>query len=174
MENVHRLQRTETADFDQVMRENGTKVLRLVTLFVKNQAVAEDITQEVFLKVYKNLPYFRGESSIQTWVYKIAVNESKSYLRSWSFRNIFAKDEIEQESGQNVEDEVIGKANRETVAELVLKMTPKYRQVIALRYYADLSIKEVAVALGESEGSVRTRLHRARAQLKKLVEKEGL
>lgn len=86
---MDKLQQTPEASLDRLMQEYGTRVLRLVTLMVKDRDLAEDITQDVFLKVYRNLSGFRGESSIHTWIYRIAVNECKGYLRSWTFRNLF-------------------------------------------------------------------------------------
>ncbi len=170
----NRLQHTLEADFHQIMREYGTKVHRLVFLFVKDRNLAEDITQEVFIKVYRYLGGFRKESSIQTWVYKIAVNESKRYMRTWSFRNIFTRSRLQEGILPSVESEALSKIDRENIAELVVKLIPAYRQVIALHYYADLSISEVALTLGQTEGAVRTKLHRARQQLKKLMEQEEL
>ena len=86
---MEKLQPTEDAAFEQIMREYGTRVLRLVTFLVKERNAAEDITQDVFVKVYRNLPRFRGQSTMQTWIYRIAVNECKGYLRSWAFRKIW-------------------------------------------------------------------------------------
>ncbi|MGG3593303.1 sigma-70 family RNA polymerase sigma factor [Brevibacillus laterosporus] len=68
------------------MNEYGRRVVHLVYLIVKNRTSAEDIAQEVFVKVYRHLPSFRGESSIQTWIYRIAINEAKKHVRSWYVR----------------------------------------------------------------------------------------
>lgn len=84
------LQPSKDVVFESLMRNYGQQVIRLVYLLVRDRALSEDITQEVFLKAYKGLDSFRGESNLKTWIYRIAVNESKSYLRSWSFRNIFS------------------------------------------------------------------------------------
>jgi len=77
----NQLDKTKEALFEEVMQAYLKKVLRLVYLIVKDQSSAEDITQEVFLKAYKNLRSFREESSMQTWIYRIAVNEAKKHLR---------------------------------------------------------------------------------------------
>lgn len=153
------------------MKEYGTRILRLVYFFVKDRSLAEDITQEVFVKVFRHLSEFRGESSIQTWLYRIAVNECKGYLRSWSFRNIFPRSAIQQNGYTTVEQTVVNTEERASIVQQVLSLSPLYRQVIALHYYEDLSISEIAQVLGTSEGTVRTRLHRARQQLKERMEK---
>jgi RNA polymerase sigma-70 factor (ECF subfamily) len=170
-----KLQPTIDAAFEQIMREYGTRVLRLVTFFVKDRSLAEDITQDVFVKVYRNLPRFRKESSVHTWIYRIAVNECKGYLRSWSFRNLLPQSWVKTPGYMTVEHEVLENAERAQLVQQVLKLPPLYRQVIALHYYADLPIAEVAKVLGVTEGTVRTRLHRARQQLKQhLLTEEGL
>ncbi len=170
-----RLQSTTEAEFEQIMREYGTRVLRLVTFMVKDRSLAEDITQDVFVKVYRYLPQFRGESHIHTWVYRIAVNECKGYLRSWSFRNIFPYSRVNKEGFDTVEGSVLERDERDQLVKHVLNLPPAYRQVIALHYYADLRIGEVAKVLGVTEGTVRTRLHRARQQLKmNMTTQEGL
>jgi RNA polymerase sigma-70 factor, ECF subfamily len=163
---VEKLQPTHEAAFEQIMREYGTRVLRLVTFLVKDKSLAEDLTQDVFVKVYRNLPRFRNESSIHTWLYRIAVNECKGYLRSWSFRNILPSSWIKSDVDVSTENQVLVQAERDQLVQAVLTLSPYYRQAIALHYYADLSISEIAVVLGVSEGTVRTRLHRARQQLK--------
>ncbi|WNC16844.1 sigma-70 family RNA polymerase sigma factor [Brevibacillus brevis] len=164
---MEKLQPTDEAAFEKLMREYGTRVLRLVTFLVKDRSLAEDLTQDVFVKVYRNLPRFRGQSSIHTWIYRIAVNECKGYLRSWSFRRIVPRAWIKREGDVSTEQLVLHQSERDELFFQVQNLPPMYRQVIVLHYYADLSIGEVALVLSVSEGTVRTRLHRARQQLKK-------
>lgn len=154
------------------MREYGTRILRLVYIFVKDRTLAEDITQEVFVKVYRHLQDFRGDSAIHTWIYRIAVNECKGYLRSWSFRNIFPGSLPERADERTVEQTVLQALEHTTIADLVMRLSPGYRQIIALHYYADLSIAEIAHILHMKEGAVRTKLHRARQQLKGFIGEE--
>lgn len=164
---MNKLQPTHDEAFEQIMRSYGTRVLRLVIFLVKDRSLAEDITQDVFVKVYRHLPRFRGDSSIDTWLYRIVVNECKGYLRSWAFRHILPRSWIKAGADHSTERTVLEQAERDQLVQQVLLLPPLYRQVIALHYYADLSIGEVAEILGTSEGTVRTRLHRARQQLKR-------
>lgn len=170
---MEKLQPTVDAALEQIMREYGTRVLRLVTFLVKDRSLAEDITQDVFVKVYRNLPRFREQSSIHTWLYRIAVNECKGYLRSWAFRHILPRSWIRGDTDISTERIVLDQAERDQLVQQVLCLPPMYRQVIALHYYADLSIGEVADVLSVSEGTVRTRLHRARQQLKQRMGEGG-
>ncbi|WP_241236340.1 sigma-70 family RNA polymerase sigma factor [Brevibacillus marinus] len=173
------LQPTKEAALEAIMHEYGEKIIQLAYLIVKDRSMAEDITQEVFIKAYQSLDSFRGDSSLRTWLYRIAINESRKYLRSWSFRNIFSTFKQKKEKRMetidpaDVESTVLASVRRAEIAEMVMSMSPQYREIITLHYYEDLSIREVSHVLGVSEDAVRTKLSRARRQFKKLMEKEG-
>ncbi|USG65455.1 sigma-70 family RNA polymerase sigma factor [Brevibacillus ruminantium] len=169
-----RLEKTKEAVFESLVRDYVKKVLRLVYLIVKDRSLAEDITQEVFLKAYKNLSSFRGESSMQTWVYKIAMNEARKHLRSWSFRHLFYRPDVDLEVAEAAESSVIHNDGRARFVRMVMNLPPNHRQMIVLHYYEELSIEKMADILGISPGAVYTRLHRARQKLKERLEKEGL
>ncbi|MCR8981518.1 sigma-70 family RNA polymerase sigma factor [Brevibacillus laterosporus] len=172
---------TREAYLEFMMKEYGDKIIQLVYLIVKDQNMAEDITQEVFLKAFRGLHSFRGESNVKTWLYRIAINEAKKYLRSWSFRRIFStfkKEEVfhnqYEQTEQRVEETVIGKLTKAEMAERVMALSPSYRQIILLHYYEDFTVKEIAEVLEISAEAVRTKLYRARMSFKSLLEKEGL
>ncbi|WP_312109792.1 sigma-70 family RNA polymerase sigma factor [Brevibacillus reuszeri] len=169
----HQLDKTKEALFEEVMQAYLKKVLRLVYLIVKDRSSAEDITQEVFLKAYKNLGSFREESSMQTWIYRIAVNEAKKHLRSWSFRKLFYKPDVDAGIVEDTASAVILSEHRIRFARHVMELPSSYRQLIVLHYYEELSVEEVADILGISTGAVYTKLHRARQKLKERLEKEG-
>ncbi|MFP3393209.1 sigma-70 family RNA polymerase sigma factor [Brevibacillus sp. SIMBA_040] len=163
-----------------LMSDYGDNIVQLAYLIVKDKGIAEDITQEVFLKAYRGLDQFRQESSVKTWLYRIAINESRKYLRSWSFRQIFStylsKKELgpEKVADTNVEAAVMQRLSKVQIAERVMMLSPLYRKVMILHYFEDLSIKEIAHVLNISEDAVRTQLHRARKNFRALCEKEGL
>ncbi|MGD8190764.1 sigma-70 family RNA polymerase sigma factor [Brevibacillus ginsengisoli] len=173
------LQLSKEVVLESLMRDYGQQILQLVYLCIRDHTLAEDITQEVFLKAYKGLDHFRGESDVKTWLYRIAMNESKKYLRSWSFRNIFStwlkeKDQkLEAVETVGVEQLVMGKLKQRTILRHVLNLPHQYRQIIVLYYYEELSGKQMAEILQISEEAVRQKLHRARRQLKQLLEQEG-
>ncbi|WP_236841470.1 sigma factor [Brevibacillus formosus] len=83
------LEVTREARLKWLMQQYGEKIFHLVSLTVKNHALADDITQNVFIQAYRHLDQYRGDGQIKHWLYKIAMNESKKHFRSWSFRNIF-------------------------------------------------------------------------------------
>lgn len=168
------LAKTKEAIFDELIQHYLKKVLRIVYLMVKDRNLAEDITQEVFLIAYKNLGKFRQDSSMQTWVYRIAVNEAKKHLRSWSFRHVFFKPEVDTGIVEGTESAVLQNDRRAHFARLVMKLPPSYRQLIVLHYYEELPVEEIALIMDMSTGAVYTKMHRARQKLKALLEAEGI
>ncbi len=173
------LSMTREAKLKWLMQHYGEKVFHLICLTVKNPSLAEDITQDVFIKAYRSLDAFRGDGDIKHWLYKIAMNEARKHFRTWSFRHIFPT--VDDQLGSmldvlaknHVEAEMESRVEREAMIELVSSLLPKYRQVVILHYYEDLSVKEVAEILSVTQEVVRTRLHRARKQLRALMSREG-
>ncbi|MED1852414.1 sigma-70 family RNA polymerase sigma factor [Brevibacillus borstelensis] len=168
------LGRKDTHAFEELMETQLTKVYRLCCWLVKDSTAAEDITQEVFIQAYKHLDSFRGESQIETWIYRIAVNESKRYLRSWSFRKLFYFSQPKSIEHTDVESEVMNKVEADRLERLVYALPFRHRQLIVLYYYQELSAEAIAQILGMKVGAVYTGLHRAREKLKKrLIAEEG-
>ena len=159
--------------FEQIMTEYGQDVLNLTYSYVKNIAVAEDLTQEIFVKCYLNLASFKQEASFRTWLWRIAINHCKDFLKSWHHRNVLlsTKADIEVEARNNrVEDIVIEKDETNELEQAILALPLKYREPIYLFYYQDLSIKEIKEILGVRENTIKTRLRRAKVLLKNHLE----
>ncbi|NLJ34073.1 MAG: sigma-70 family RNA polymerase sigma factor [Firmicutes bacterium] len=161
------------AQLEYLMRRFGSQVQRLAYYYLRDQYQAEDITQEVFYRVYKNLDRFRRDSSYYTWIYRITVNLCRDHLRSAAFRRLIPY-------GDNGALEMLGDkfANPPALVEegevfqRVMELPLKYRLVIALYYFQELNTTEIAQVLNITPGNVRTRLCRARAMLKESL-KEG-
>ncbi|WP_233096052.1 sigma-70 family RNA polymerase sigma factor [Alicyclobacillus sp. SO9] len=152
----------------------GTDVLNVAYSYIRNYAEAQDITQDVFLRAYRNMDKFRSESSVRTWLLSITVNRCKDYLRSWHHRNVAPEEDIEPTGVQETpEQRVVDSLEQEALWNEVGKLSVKYREVLTLFYLRDLSGQEIAQVLNISEQSVRTRLHRARKLLRNLLEEEG-
>ncbi|WP_186580323.1 sigma-70 family RNA polymerase sigma factor [Aquibacillus kalidii] len=156
-----------------LMEMYGDMVLRVAFTYVKERQLAEDLSQEIFLKCYKSLDTFQNGSTYKTWLYRITVNYCKDYVRSRYFRHVFPQSLIKKESGL-VEDSVVsGILKKEENAVLfnrVLNLSVKLREVIILYYYEELSISEIANVLSVKSSTVKTRLYRARESLRKYIE----
>ncbi|WP_157800953.1 sigma-70 family RNA polymerase sigma factor [Bacillus solitudinis] len=145
--------------------------------YVKDWGMAEDITQDVFIKVYDNLDTFRHEGSLKTWIYQIAANRSKDILRNSYFKTTIVSDLLEslmpKKGNTSPEDTVIQIAEDKTLAKNVLALPVKYREVIILYYYHEMSSTEISQFLQVNVGTVKSRLQRGRQRLKVTLTKES-
>ncbi|GGA29812.1 sigma-70 family RNA polymerase sigma factor [Psychrobacillus lasiicapitis] len=159
---------------DQLMREYSNDILHLVYTYVKNRTIAEDLAQEIFIKCYKKLNQFNQQSTIKTWLYRIASNHCKDYLKSWHYRKITLNnkifDHIPSKSKQ-VEEEVIKHSEENSLTNAVMNLPLKYREVVFLHYYEELSLKEISKITSVNINTLKTRLKRAKELLKdKMIE----
>lgn len=118
--------------------------------------------------MYTKLDTFRGESALKSWIYTIAINKSKDFLKSWSYRKLALTDKFTANSNESVdsaEDGVISNSEDELLYQAVLSLPIKYREVILLHYYKEFSIREICELLTINESTVKTRLSRARTKL---------
>lgn len=154
--------------------EYGSDVLNLAYSYVKNYHVAQDITQDVFLRAFTKIETFRGDSGVKTWLLSITANRCKDYLRSWVVRHetndLTLQTEAAHQLGDDTEQAAIGRLERDALWQLVHRLPVKYREVILLFYQRELSSAEVAQTLGISEATVRTRLHRGRTLMREWME----
>ena len=175
---------TTGLDFSNIYDEYHEKLLHYLQRMIGKDE-AEDVTQEVFVKIDKGLKDFKGESSLSTWVYRIATNAALDRLRSRAYRQDKRKislsvedDESEakekdihaQEKELSADREAIRNEMNECIREFVDKLAENYRTVIILSELKDLKNQEIAEILGISIDAVKIRLHRARIRLKEEFE----
>lgn len=156
------------------MNEYGNDILRLCYTYVQNWQTAEDLTQDTFFKVYKYYDQYRGEAHIKTYIYAVAINICKDYLSSWKYKKVVISNTFQQflTTKQTVENVVEQKSEKQELVELIEKLAPKYKDVLLLFYFAECSLQEISEALHIPVNTVKTRLKRAREQLKGLLEEE--
>ena len=159
-------------DIETLMRTYGNDVLRTAFSYLNDRSAAEDCFQETFIKAYKNLENFRGDSSIKTWLIRITVNVCKDYLKSAYQRHVVPMMEFEEDAivSDNDFEEVENKDRNEQILAAVNSLPEHYREVIMCVFYNEMSIEETAEALGTAPGTVKSRLHRAKEQLKNKLE----
>ena len=142
------------------------KVFGLAYSFLRDREAAEDVTQEVFIKVWRALPGFDGRASMSTWIYTIARNASLSALRARRPQSSLSDPEV-MEAAEAINPvppaDII--ADRAAIRRLVDQLPTKQRQVVMLFYMEGQSHEEVAAMLAMPVGTVKTLLHRARARL---------
>nr|WP_304217132.1 sigma-70 family RNA polymerase sigma factor [Fredinandcohnia onubensis] len=161
---------------ESLLNQYGTELKRIAYLYVKDHSLTEDILQEVFISCFMQMDYFREESSYKTWLIKITINKCKDALKRWSFRNIIYKDNLDSSLAETRTPELhtVSKLDDIHLAKHILALPIKFREVIILFYYQDLSIEEISLILDVKNSTVKTRLHRARTKLKDALERSGL
>ena len=172
--------------FEEIYSAFHPKILRYLARMVGEQD-AEDLTQDVFVKAYRGLENFRGESQLSTWLYRIATNAAMDKLRSSSFQRIAqlrpSDDSIEGDQAGGVDRAVLVKEEKHLVEKQLIreemndcirgyveKLPETYRAVLVLSEYEGLKNNEIAEILGVTLDTVKIRLHRARAKLKEELE----
>lgn len=169
---VQKVQRGDKNAFDVLVRKYQFKIIKLISRYVSDPTEALDVSQEAFLKAYRALPGFRGDSAFYTWLYRIAINTAKNYLVAQGRRppgsDIDAQ-EAEQYEGQSflkeyetpervlLKDEI-----EETVFKAIEELPEDLRIAITLREFEGMSYEEIAQAMGCPIGTVRSRIFRAR------------
>lgn len=165
--------------FQEIYGTHLPGILRFLSRIVGEEE-AEDVAQEVFLRVGRNLDRFRGDSSVGTWIYRIARNAALDRIRSRPARYEGARDYPEHaldgeptdamslfpDEQASIERYLIGKEMNECIRGRVDSLPESYRSVLVLSEFAEMTNAEIASALGIGEGAVKIRLHRARARLR--------
>ncbi|MGZ4111720.1 MAG: sigma-70 family RNA polymerase sigma factor [Tumebacillaceae bacterium] len=147
--------------------EHSALVIRTAFYYVKDEMVAEDIAQEVFLRAYRHMDDYRGEANLATWLYRITVNACKDYMRTWSHRKRLLAQMVQgPEANASAEQEALQKLNDDELSRRVMALPIKYREVIVLHYFEHLKSREIAEMLDLKESTVRVRISRGVAKLK--------
>ena len=170
---VRRVQRGDKGAFDALVLKYQHKVVKLVTRYVRSLAEAEDVAQEAFIKAYRALPQFRGDSAFYTWLYRIAINTAKNAVasreRSPVVYDLDQGDRAEiyelqgrMKDGATPEALVMTEEIRATVNAAIEALPEDLRTAIVLRELEGLSYEEIAAAMDCPVGTVRSRIFRAR------------
>ncbi|MBZ9625068.1 sigma-70 family RNA polymerase sigma factor [Clostridium tagluense] len=164
-------------EIERLINCYGDDVLRVAFLYVKDRNKAEDVFQEVFIKVFKKYDSFKGNSSEKTWIMKITINVCKDYFKSFWIKRVLLNShgdydrEIcnEQYDAESLDDTIIKSIESRELLHQVMNLSIKYKEVIILYYYEEFNTREISEMLKIPEGTIRTRLFRGRELLKKNV-----
>lgn len=157
---------------NELMTAFGKDVWNYAFSITRKRDLADDITQDVFLKVFRNMHAFRRDASVKTWLLTITRNTAIDYRRSAFFRKVTLTDHSYDYGGQtvSVEQEVLENWAVNDMWKAVLKLPAKYREAIILYAHHQLSLREIADVLGVTEGTVKSRMFHARRKLEKMKE----
>ncbi len=168
----------DTQLYHQLIRPYERSVYMMALSYMKNEADAEDVAQEAFLKAFHHLASFRAESKFSTWLVGIALNEARSRLRREGLQRMDSLDDTTEDGGhispailrdwREVPSEALQRKEvRQMLQEAITCLPEKYREVFILRDVEELNVFETAAALRITVGNVKVRLHRARLMLQK-------
>jgi len=185
---VERVQRGDKVAFELLVGKYQRKIVRLISRLVRDPAEVEDVAQEAFIKAYRAIPQFRGESAFYTWLYRIAVNTAKNYLASQG-RRTPTSTETDSEDAETFDDAsllrdintpesvLMSKQIAETVNAVMASLPEELRNAIALREIDGLSYEEIAELMQCPIGTVRSRIFRAReaiaSKLRPMLERQS-
>jgi len=176
---VERVQQGDKRAFDLLVSKYQSKIFTIISRFVSDQAEVYDVAQETFIKAYRALPNFRGESAFYTWLYRIAINTAKNYLTARGRRppaNDIDSGEAESYNGasalrENASPEklLMKEQLQDVIFETIESLPPELKRAITLREIDGLSYEEIAEAMGCPVGTVRSRIFRAREAIDEKV-----
>jgi RNA polymerase sigma-70 factor (ECF subfamily) len=170
---VERAQRGDKRAFELLVIKYQRKLARLLSRFIRDAGEIEDVTQEAFIKAYRALPSFRGDSAFYTWLYRIGINTAKNYLVAMG-RRAPTSTEFDSEDAETFEDgdqlrdvntpeaELLSKEIAQTVNDTMDQLPEELRTAITLREIEGLSYEDIAAFMNCPIGTVRSRIFRAR------------
>ena len=180
---LRRLRDRDEAAFRELLEAHRDRVYNITFRMLGNRAEAEDVAQEVFITVFKTIDTFREEAKFSTWLYRVTVNHCKNRIKYLSRRHDRDRDELDDTTSSGVNgtigaplpaapDHALAGAQMEKLLqEAIANLDEDQREVVVLRDVEDLSIEEICEITGLPDGTVKSRLHRARLVLRKKLQR---
>lgn len=158
--------------FRKIVEKHQERVYRLVRKMVICHDDADDIVQEVFVKVWKGLGKFREEAQLFTWIYKIASNESINFISKRKRRNIFSIniDQQDLEKKLEADEQINGDQIQLLLQKAILKLPEKQRLIFHMRYYDEMKYQDISEVLGTSEGALKASYHIAAKKIEAFIQ----
>lgn len=157
---------------NQLMEDYATDLKRLAFLYVNDMSECEDIIQEVFISCYQKLSSFRHESSYKTWLIRITINKCKDYKKRWSIKNLIYRPIIScAVTAPSAEEQFINEQTSSSMIEQIAKLPTKYKEVLILYYYQQLTMTEISEILNVNINTIKSRLLRGKKILQNKLER---
>ena len=179
---VARVQKGDSRAFDMLVLKYQHKIFGLISRYIRDADEVQDVAQEAFIKAYKALPKFRGDSAFYTWLYRIAINTAKNHLVSRSRRppgqDVEVEDAEYYDSGdglrdiENPENALFGAELKAVVEEAISTLPDDLRTAVTLREFDGLSYEDIADIMDCPVGTVRSRIFRAREAIDEQVSRQ--
>jgi RNA polymerase sigma-70 factor (ECF subfamily) len=176
---VRRLQANEDAAYDELVRSYNASIYHVAFRMLGDAAEASDAVQDIFLKVFRNIGSFRGDASLKTWVFRIGISEILNRLRWWKRRHRLSTVSVDddcsgngssihlRDSAPSPQERLESREQEIAIQQALGRLSSDHRSIVVLRDIEGFSYIEIAAVLGISVGTVKSRLARARADMKK-------
>ena len=160
--------------FNEIVKDYSERVYWHVRRFVNNHEDADDLVQEIFLKIWTALPTFRGEAQLFTWIWRIATNETLNWIRREKVRAALRFTTIDAEMERRIDSDPFfdGDAADRALSKAVAKLPEKQRQVFILRYYDEMSYEQMSEVLDTSVGALKASYHIAQEKVRAALGKD--
>ncbi len=160
--------------FDEIVRRYQKRVYSLARKILANHDDADDVAQEVFIKLFNSLHDFKGESSLFTWIYRITVNECNNVLRKKKIKEFVPIDEIANllKLSETPEQELFDKEERNLIERAVEKLPAKQRTVFVMRFFENLDYEEISKILNKPIGTLKANYFHAVKKIQKFIKDE--
>ena len=179
---IRRLQNRDERAFRELIETQRDRVYNITYRMLGNRHEAEDVAQEVFITVFKQIDTFRGEAKLSTWLYRVAVNHCKNRIKYLARRHDRDREELDETAHVNgamdtppvhaqPDKALAGQQMEKVLEEAIANLDEDHRVVVVLRDVEDLSIEEICEITGLPDGTVKSRLHRARLALRKRLQR---
>jgi RNA polymerase sigma-70 factor (ECF subfamily) len=169
---VERCRRGDDTAFEELVERYKDLVFALIARAIQDRSRAEDLAQEVFLRVHRGLPYFRGEARLSTWIYRIVANVCAQPLRRPATVSLDDEQTSAWATPVGPDRQFSDLELRDRLEKAIGRLPVNYRLLIAAHYLDGVRYEDLADALGLPLGTVKTQLHRAKQQLRRLLETE--
>jgi len=172
---VRQAQKGDAAAFGQLVEAYQGQVYRLALRMGLSPADAEEAAQDAFIAAWKGLPRFRGDSRFSTWLYQLVTHAAIDLMRrEKKYQNSTDIDEVVlPDEAQSPQEQMEQRETRDAVQCALQTLTPQAREILLLRYQAELGYEEIGAVLGLPDGTVKSRINRAKAQLKEALLRQG-
>lgn len=177
---IEKAKKGDKAAFEELVRLHEQNVYNLTLKMLKNREDALDAAQEVFLKVWINIENFRGDSKFSVWIYRLTYNTCLDVLRKMKKGEIISLTSEEDEAEKDIPDETLTpeentlrQETRHIVRKAVEELPEEYRRILIMREFTEMTYTEISKATGLNEGTVKSRLSRARGKLGDILIKNG-
>jgi RNA polymerase sigma-70 factor (ECF subfamily) len=167
---VERAQQGEEEAFEELVKQYQAPLYYLALRFVRDEQAAADLTQTAFLRAYQGLAGFRGRSSFKTWLYRIAINLCKNYLRDRARKGLETSEEIDPPSHANPLQELIEHENQRRILQAWEQLPEKQRLTVTLKIQEEMKYSEIAQVMECTVGAVKANFHHACKKMRAILQ----